>query len=185
MSKHGAKETEFGDKIEAYLGTALRDLEAPLKELFETNKSEATTTFVDLFREATSIQQMLDYDGIKGVLENIIENSDVNDVISDLDDIIAETTHDSDVVSIFDSVVDMFKLLRIIDWTKYSAEITSNVSNSFVEHSLKPTVERLRDASGEINGTPVIEYLPKHMKDYDLLLEMVELAVKNKNNMFV
>jgi len=185
MSKHGAKETEFGDKIEAYLGTALRDLEAPLKELFETNKSEATTTFVDLFREATSIQQMLDYDGIKGVLENIIENSDVNDVISDLDDIIAETTHDSDVVSIFDSVVDMFKLLRIIDWTKYSAEITSNVSNSFVEHSLKPTVERLRDASGEINGTPVIEYLPKHMKDYDLLLEMVKLAVKNKNNMFV
>jgi len=185
VSKHGATETDFMDKIEAYLGTALRDLESPLKELLETNKSEATTTFVDLFRDASSVQEMLDYDGIKGVLENIIENSDVNDVISDIDVVIAETTHKADVVSIFDTVVDVFKLLKLVDWTKYSAEITSNVSSSFVEHSMKPTVLRLKNDGGVINNIPVVDYLPKHMKDYGTLIDMVDLAVKNKTNMFV
>jgi len=184
LSKQKLTETDFMEKYQSHVDAMILRSTSILTDAFNTIKSDAVVTLASIFERAKSVQEMLDYPDIKNILENIIENNDVNDIISDIQDIVADTTHNNEVVDIFDALVDVYKLLSKVDWSKYSAEITANISTSFIEYSIKPTVETLKNNGGKINGIPSIEYIETHMSDFESFKTMFEHAKTNKTNMF-
>jgi MoxR-like ATPase len=185
ISKHNLVDTEFMSKFDLYIQTTLSSQYTVIEELMNSIQSEAIVSMRGIFNDSESIEELLNYDGVKDILETIIDTNDVDIIINEISDVLIEKSQTNDIAVIFDNLLDIRKLLMKVDWSKYSGEITNGLSNKFIEMILKPLMNKILKNDGMYNDIPFIDYMTNIYTRYDELISMIDMAKENKNNMFI
>lgn len=158
---------------------------------FSTVKSEALQTFKSIFEGANyDLQQLVDYDGIGPLLENVLDSSDTDTVIADMSDILDYIKSHNTLAGQLDEICKIWKIMKTVNWDNYNNDITSSISDIYFVRGFEPMVRLLADCTDykEINGEivyddPELQELAYGDEDSDLEI-ITQRAIGNRYNMF-
>lgn len=158
---------------------------------FSTVKSEALQTFKSIFEGANyDLQQLVDYDGIGPLLENILDSADTDSVIADMADILDYIKSHNTLAGQLDEICKIWKIMKTVNWDNYNNDITSSISDIYFVRGFEPMVRLLADCTDykEINGEivyddPELQELAYGDEDSDLEI-ITQRAISNRYNMF-
>ena len=150
---------------------------------FNTIKSLATVTVKSIFENVNyNIDTLLNEPTIKPTLENILDSADVDDVKLDFMSVIDNMIKKNTPIKLIENLIKMWKLLEMIDWTKFNSEITSNLSIIFVKRGYQPTLNKIVDENNDEMFKKLNEIMDKYPEEIEYITSR---ASSNIYNMFV
>lgn len=153
-------------------------------------KSDALQTFKSIFEGANyDLKQILDYDGIGPLLESILDSADTDSVIADMSDILDYIKVTNTLLGQVKSIVDIWRIMKTVNWDNYNNDITSSMSDIFMIRGLEPLLEMLKtsefDSETNTYVNPEVNEIANLSGDYDDdLMILGERAITNRYNMF-
>jgi len=150
---------------------------------FNTIKSLATVTIKSIFENVDyNIDTLLNEPTIKPTLENILDSADVDDVKLDFMAVIDDMIKKNTPIELIENLIKMWKLLEMVDWTKFNSEITSNLSVIFVKRGYQPTLNKIVDENNDETFKKLDEIMEKYPEEVEYITSR---ASSNIYNMFV
>ena len=155
-----------------------------------TMKSEAVQTFKSIFEGVNyDLKQLLDYDGLGPLLEGILDSADTDSIIADISDILDYIKVTNNLIGQTKAMVDVWKIMRTVQWDNYNNDITSSISDIFMIRGYEPILEIIKsaeyDSENERYVNEEVNELVNLSGEYDDDLQIIaERAMANRYNMF-
>lgn len=178
------------DKFTIGINSIIEKNKQYITQGMSTMKSEAVQTFKSIFEGVNyDLPQLLEYDGLGPLLENILDNADTDSVIADIADIIDYIKVSKTLLEQTKDIVDIWRIMRTVNWDNYNNDITSSISDIFMIRGLEPLLDFLKtseyDSDANRYTNPDVDAIANLTGAYDDdLMILGERANSNRYNMF-
>jgi len=170
-------------KLMLGVGGKLEETAPKIFNEFNTIKSLATVTIKSVFENVDyNIDTLLNEPTIKPTFENILDSADVDEIKLDFMSVIDDMIKKNTPIELIENLIKMWKLLEMVDWTKFNSEITSNLSIIFVKRGYQPTLNKIVDEGNDETFKKLDEIMDKYSEEIEYITSR---ASGNIYNMFV
>lgn len=182
ISKAKIEKASFDTMIMG-VSNVIGNIEPLLIAGFKTmKKSDAVITAQQIIEGVNNdFRILLEEPTIGSIIENILDNNDADEIISDFNDAIdleVSSRHDFEYKAV--QFISLWKVMKTVDWSKYSHDITSNISTLLVVKGIIPMVEHME--SDLLENKDIGGWVNKYTDDIE---EMYAEADTNKFNLFL